>query len=95
MQERVVKKSEWKISHSKHTMRNNKNKKKAPEQCYLCKNNILEVDFKDTDLLRRYISSNMKIVPRRRSGLSAGCQRKMAKAIKQSRIAGFLPFVGK
>ena len=75
-------------------MRKN-NKKNVEKTCYLCKHNVAEVDFKDVDLLRRFISSNMKIVPRRRSGLSAGCQRKMAKAIKQARIAGFLPFVGK
>lgn len=62
---------------------------------YLKDNNISEIDYKDVDLLRRFISSNMKIVPRRRSGLSAKSQRKIAKAIKQARIAGLLPFVGK
>jgi small subunit ribosomal protein S18 len=76
--------------------RNSNQKKQAEDKsCYLCANNITEVDYKDVDLLRRYISSNMKIVPRRRSGLSARCQRKVARAIKQARIAGLLPFVGK
>jgi small subunit ribosomal protein S18 len=72
--------------------RKNKNEGKG---CYLSENNISEVDFKDIDLLRRFVSSNMKIVPRKRSGLSAGAQRKVARAIKQARIAGLLPFVGK
>lgn len=78
-------------------MRGNNRQKNKHEgkDCYLCANNITEVDFKDVDLLRRFISSNMKIVPRKRSGLSAGCQRKMARAIKQARIVGLLPFVGK
>lgn len=73
----------------------NTRKNDAPKKDYLKENNISEVDYKDVDLLRRFISSNMKIVPRRRSGLSAKSQRKIAKAIKQARIAGLLPFVGK
>lgn len=76
-------------------MRRRNKKKLVPKSDYLKVNNITEVDYKDVDLLRRFISSNMKIVPRRRSGLSARSQRKIAKAIKQARIAGLLPFVGK
>jgi small subunit ribosomal protein S18 len=72
-----------------------KKNKHEGKECYLSANNISEVDFKDVDLLRRFISSNMKIVPRKRSGLSANAQRKVARAIKQARIAGLLPFVGK
>jgi small subunit ribosomal protein S18 len=75
--------------------RRNNRKKPVPTSDYLKENSIEAVDYKDVDLLRRFISSNMKIVPRRRSGLSAKSQRKIAKAIKQARIAGLLPFVGK
>ncbi len=70
-----------------------KNLKKKP--CYLCVNHIDEIDYKNTQLLRRFISSYMKIAPRRRSGLCALHQRKVAKAIKQARIAGLIPFVPK
>lgn len=63
--------------------------------CYFCYNNISVVDYKDVSTLRRFVSSYMKIVPRRRSGLCAGHQRKVTRAIKQARIAGLIAFVPK
>tara|TARA_B100001964_G_scaffold210078_1_gene244091 strand:- start:149 stop:364 length:216 start_codon:yes stop_codon:yes gene_type:complete len=68
-------------------------RKKQRKKCFFKANNIDSVDFKDIELLRKFISSYGKIRPRRRSGLSAKYQRKVAKAIKQSRIAGLIPFV--
>lgn len=65
------------------------------KQCYYCVNNKKNVDYKDVQTLRRFVSSYMKIAPRRRSGLCAFHQRKVAKAIKQARIAGLLAFVPK
>lgn len=66
---------------------------KKERQCYFCRVNINEIDYKDTQLLRRYISSYGKIVPRRRSGVCAWHQRKLANAIKRARIMALLPFV--
>lgn len=68
-------------------------KRKAPKQCYFLANNIKDVDYKDVQLLRRFTSSYCKILPRRKTGLSAKFQRKVAKAIKQARIAGMLPYL--
>jgi len=58
-------------------------------------NNVKHIDYKDTDTLRRYLSSFGKIVPRKRSGVCAWHQRKLAQAIKRARFMGFLPFVVK
>lgn len=69
--------------------------KKQKRRCYFKVNNIQDVDYKDVNLLRRFISSYGKIRARRRSGLSSKYQRKVAKAIKQARIAGLIPFVPK
>ena len=69
--------------------------KKTPKPCYYCVNNKKVIDYKDIQVLRRFVSSYMKIAPRRRSGLCAFHQRKVAKAIKQARIAGLLAFVPK
>ena len=66
--------------------------RKAPRQCYFLVNNIQDVDYKEVELLRRFMSSYNKILPRRKTGLSAKYQRKVAKAIKQARIAGLIPF---
>ncbi len=51
-------------------------------------------DYKDYERLRRYISSQGKILPRRRSGLSAKNQRLMARAIKRARHLALLPMPG-
>ena len=69
--------------------------KRTDRPCYYCANNIVDVDYKDIQILRRFVSSYMKIAPRRRSGLCAKHQRKVARAIKQSRIAGLMAFVPK
>ncbi len=65
------------------------------KQCHYCVNRGSEVDYKDVQVLRKFISSHFKIAPRRRSGLCAFHQRKVAKAIKQARIASLLGFIPK
>ncbi|MCA9507526.1 MAG: 30S ribosomal protein S18 [Myxococcales bacterium] len=54
--------------------------------------NKTEVDYKNVDVLRRFISPEGKILPSRRSGLVAINQRKLTKAVKRARAAGLLPF---
>ena len=70
-------------------------KGKTTKPCHFCANNISVVDYKEVQTLRRFVSSYMKIAPRRRSGLCAFHQRKVARAIKQARIAGLMAFVPK
>lgn len=60
---------------------------------YIAANHIEYVDYKDVDLLKRFISERGKILPRRVTGTSAKNQRKVANAIKRARIMGLLPFV--
>jgi small subunit ribosomal protein S18 len=67
----------------------------SKKPCYFCAHAGTHVDWKDTQTLRRFLSSHLKIASRRRSGLCAKCQRKAARAIKQARIAGLLAFVPK
>ncbi|MCH3905000.1 MAG: 30S ribosomal protein S18 [Lactobacillus sp.] len=60
---------------------------------YIAANHIDYVDYKDVDLLKRFISERGKILPRRVTGTSAKNQRKLTVAIKRARIMGLLPFV--
>ena len=60
---------------------------------YIAANHIDYVDYKDVDLLKRFIYERGKILPRRVTGTSAKNQRKVANAIKRARIMGLLPFV--
>ena len=51
------------------------------------------IDYKDIDFLRKYITEQGKILPRRLTGLTSKQQKKITKLIKQARIAALLPFV--
>ncbi|RIH88617.1 30S ribosomal protein S18 [Meiothermus luteus] len=52
-------------------------------------------DFKNVEILKRFLSETGKILPRRRTGLSAKEQRKLARTIKRARVMGLLPFTEK
>ncbi|QEH61223.1 30S ribosomal protein S18 [Spiroplasma chinense] len=60
---------------------------------FFAKNNIDYIDFKDVDLLKKFISNNGQILPRRATGTSPKHQRMLSTAIKRARIMGLLPFV--
>lgn len=51
-----------------------------------------EIDYKDINLLKNYITETGKIVPSRITGTQARFQRQLAKAIKHARFLGLLPF---
>ncbi|MBT3230787.1 30S ribosomal protein S18 [Candidatus Uhrbacteria bacterium] len=69
--------------------------KESSRYCYFCVNKGAALDYKNTDLLRRYLSSFGKIVPRKRSGVCMRHQRKLSLEIKRSRVMALLPFVHK
>ncbi|MBZ1345044.1 MAG: 30S ribosomal protein S18 [Candidatus Nealsonbacteria bacterium] len=60
--------------------------------CYFCQKNIQEIDFKDEELLSRFLSGSAKIKPRKKTGICAGHQRKFSQAIKRARYLGLLPY---
>ncbi len=63
--------------------------------CQFCANKDLKIDYKNVDLLKRYIDDTGKIRPRRQSGACAKHQRAIAKAIKNARHIALLPYVNK
>lgn len=67
--------------------------RKRRKVCYFTSNNITTIDYKDVDLLKKFISERGKILPRRVTGTSAKYQRKLTTAIKRARIMALLPFV--
>ena len=60
---------------------------------FIAANKIEVVDYKDTELLKRFISERGKILPRRVTGTPAKNQRKVVNAIKRARVMALLPFV--
>ena len=51
------------------------------------------VDYKDTEVLERFMNDQGKILPRRVTGVSAKFQRQLTRAIKRARHLSLLPFV--
>ena len=71
-----------------------KRQRKKKKVCYFTKNKIDYIDYKDVELLKRFVSANGKIIPRRVTGTSAKYQRQLAVAIKRARQMALLPYVG-
>ena len=51
------------------------------------------IDYKDTDLLKKFITERGKLLPRRMTGLTAKQQRDLTNSVKRARIVALLPFV--
>ncbi|WP_339022794.1 30S ribosomal protein S18 [Spiroplasma endosymbiont of Crioceris asparagi] len=60
---------------------------------FFAKNNINYIDYKDVEMLKKFISKTGHMLPRRVTGTSPKHQRMLATAIKRARIMGLLPFV--
>ena len=63
------------------------------QQCFFCSQNLDQIDYKEPELLRRFVSGQAKIVKPRFTGTCAKHQRKLAQAIKRARFLGLLSFV--
>lgn len=62
------------------------------KMCYFTANKIKEVDYKDVNLLKKFIMENGKIVPSRITGTKARYQRLLTDAVKRARFLALLPF---
>lgn len=67
--------------------------KRRKKVCYFTQNKVTHIDFKDVELLKRFITERGKILPRRVTGTTAKWQRPLAIAIKRARHMALLPFV--
>ena len=60
--------------------------------CRFTAEGITDIDYKDLNLLKQYVSETGKIVPSRITGTSAKYQRQLATAIKRARFLALLPY---
>jgi small subunit ribosomal protein S18 len=67
-------------------------RKPRKKVCLFCQEKISYVDYKDTGLLRKFISDRGKIRARRVTGVSAQQQRQIARAVKNAREMALLPY---
>ncbi len=65
-----------------------------PKICQFCADKNIKIDYKASDMLRRFVTEEGKIRPRRQTGTCARHQRELAGAVKQARQIALLPFIG-
>ena len=69
-------------------MRNNRRRK----YCRFTALGVTEIDYKDLDTLKSYITETGKIIPSRNTGTKPRYQRQLATAVKRARYLAFLPY---
>jgi len=62
--------------------------------CRFCADSSIVINYKESKMLRYFITERGKIIPRRISGPCAKHQRELTHAIKRARTIAFLPYVG-
>ncbi len=62
-------------------------------QCFFCSQNLRTIDYKEVELLKRFISGQGKIIDPRHTGTCAKHQRILAQSVKRARFMALLPFV--
>lgn len=65
------------------------------KQDYFATNNIKHIDYKDTDILKKFLNPSARMLSRKRTGLSSKNQRKLAEAVKRARFMALLPYVAR
>ena len=65
------------------------------KQDHFNQNNIKFIDYKDTEILVKFLNPHARILNRRKTGLTAKNQRALANAIKRARFMGLLPYVAR
>lgn len=65
-----------------------------PKFCQFCSDKTLNIDYKNVELLKKYVTEDGNIRPRRQTGACAKHQRVVAAAVKQARHVALLPFSG-
>ncbi|MEW6189864.1 MAG: 30S ribosomal protein S18 [Actinomycetota bacterium] len=67
-------------------------RKQKKKFCIFCKEKVEYIDYKDINLLKRFLSDKRKIRPKRTTGNCAQHQRKLSTAIKRAREMALLPY---
>ncbi|MCR4331018.1 MAG: 30S ribosomal protein S18 [Patescibacteria group bacterium] len=62
-------------------------------QCHFSTNNIKYIDYKNTEVLKKFLNPHARLLAGKRTGVCAKHQRKLAVAVKRARFMGLLPYV--
>jgi len=65
------------------------------KQCFFSQNNIKQVDYKDVELLKKFLNPHARVQGKKKTSVCAKSQRQLAQAVKRARFMALLPFVAK
>ncbi len=65
------------------------------KKCYFSQNNIKHVDYKDTDLLKKFLNPHARLLSSKKTGVNAKHQRKLANAVKRARFMALIPYISR
>jgi len=65
------------------------------KQCYFSQNNIKHIDYKDVEILKKFLNPHARLMSGEKTGVSTKNQRKLALAVKRARFMGLLPYVAR
>ena len=65
------------------------------KQCFFTQNNIKYVDYKDIELLKKFVNPHARIQGKKKTFVSAKSQRQLSEAIKRSRFMALIPYVAR
>ncbi len=68
---------------------------KKNTQCHFTANNVKLIDYKDVDILKKFLTPHARMIGGGRTSVCAKHQRQLAAAVKRARFMGLLPFVAR
>jgi small subunit ribosomal protein S18 len=63
------------------------------KQNFLSQNKVTYIDYKDIDVIKKFVNPHGRLIARKRTSVSANHQRQLANALKRARFLGLMPFV--
>lgn len=63
--------------------------------CYFKQNGIKHIDYKDTELLKKFLNPHARILSKKRTGVSTEYQKKLSTAVKRARFMALLPYISR
>lgn len=65
------------------------------KQCYFSQNNIRYIDYKDLEILKKFLGPQGNLLSKNKTGVAAKYQRQLATAVKRARFMGLLPYISR
>lgn len=67
----------------------------SKQNCYFKQNGIKYIDYKDVDLLKKFLNPHARIMSKKKTGISTEYQKKLATAVKRARFMALLPYLSR